>query len=63
MANMGDFDDAVSVIDIWLHEHPEPAPWERDDFELPLDRELDFDELIRLDKRETVRVISLPCLL
>ena len=31
MYAVGDLDDAVSVVDIWLHEHPGPAIWERDE--------------------------------
>lgn len=50
----GDFDDAVNVIDVWLHEHPETAPWERDDFELPPDKEFDLDGLYRLKKPEVI---------
>ena len=49
MVGKGDYDDAVNVIDVWLHEHPETAPWERDDFDLPMDQDLDLDGLIRLD--------------
>ena len=33
----GDYDDAVDVIDVWLHEHPEGAAWERDPYVLPED--------------------------
>ena len=54
MIGGGDYDDAVSVIDVWLHEHPETALWERNEFELPLDREFDADGLIRLGKPEKV---------
>ncbi|MCH8204122.1 MAG: hypothetical protein IID09_03115 [Candidatus Hydrogenedentes bacterium] len=50
----GDYDDAVNVIDVWLYEHPETAPWERDEFEFPLDREFDLDGPIWLDKPEKV---------
>ena len=52
MVGGGDYDDAVNVIDVWLHEHPEPAPWERDDFEFPDDRGFDLDGLSWLDKPE-----------
>ena len=54
MVGGGDYDDAVNVIDVWLHEHPETAPWERNDFELPLDTEFDLDGLVSLDRPETV---------
>ena len=46
----GDYDDAVNVIDVWLQEHPQTAPWERDEFGLPLDSDLDEDGLIKLRK-------------
>ena len=36
MNNGGDYDDAISVIDIWLHDHPETSPWEHDEFSPPL---------------------------
>ena len=50
----GDYDDAVSVIDVWLQEHPERRPWEREEFDLPMDRELDLDGLTPLKKPEKV---------
>ena len=50
MVGGGDYDDAVNVIDVWLHEHPEPAPWERDDFDFPVDTGFDLDGLSWLDK-------------
>ena len=30
MTYNGDFDDAVNVIDVWMHEHPTAPVWERD---------------------------------
>ncbi len=27
----GDYDDAVNVVDVWLHTHPEQSLWEKDD--------------------------------
>lgn len=54
MTSRGDYDDAVSVVDVWLQEHPQRAPWEREDFELPMDREFDLDGLTLLEKPEKV---------
>lgn len=28
----GDYDDAVSVLDVWLHMNPERPVWERDEY-------------------------------
>ena len=36
MYAFGDLDDAVSVVDVWLHDHPEIPPWERDEYTLPV---------------------------
>ena len=54
MTGGGDYDDAVNVIDVWLYEHPERAPWEREDFGFPLDREFDFDGPVGLDRPEKI---------
>lgn len=54
MRGEGDYDDAVDVIDVWLQEHPEIAPWEREDFELPMEREFDTDGLTLLEKPEKI---------
>lgn len=32
----GDYDDAINVVDVWLHTHPQQAIWEKDDL-LPFD--------------------------
>ena len=36
MYAFGDLDDAVSVVDVWLHDHPELPPWERDEYTTPV---------------------------
>ena len=33
----GDYDDAVNVVDVWLHTHPQQPLWEKDDL-------IDFDD-------------------
>ncbi len=55
MTSRGDYDDAVSVVDVWLQEHPQRAPWEREDFELPMDKEFDADGLTLLEKPKKAR--------
>ncbi len=57
MRSEGDYDDAVDVIDVWLQEHPESAPWEREDFELPMDREFNSDGLTQLEKPGKARYL------
>ena len=36
MYAFGDLDDAVSVVDVWLHDHPQVPPWERDEYTVPM---------------------------
>lgn len=46
MMNGGDFDDAMNVVDVWLHDNPARSIWERDEYSVPQnddDKELDFD--------------------
>lgn len=35
MFSGGDLDDAVSVVDVWLQQHPERALWEREEQTIP----------------------------
>lgn len=54
MPGGGDYDDAVDMIDVWLQEHPQLAPWEREETTLPWQSQSDSSGGYRYDIEDEV---------